>query len=316
MSDLINVIKRQLNRAINTTDIKGLKKYQGKVRDVYDLGDKLLIVTTDRISAFDRVLAAVPYKGAILNETTLFWFQKTEDIIKNHIIKKIHPNVLLVKKVKILPIEIIVRGFLTGGGWREYSKTGMISGIKIPSGLKKDVKFDKPIITPTTKAEVGHDESITVEEIINKGLVSEQVMRKVEATAMKLFERGQDIASKNGLFLVDTKYEFGLDENGNLILADEIHTSDSSRYWYKDSYSKLFEAGETQRALDKEYFREWLMSKGFNGDGNPPLIPDEIISGICERYIEGFEMITGNRYKLEDVDFNLSLKNSISEYSV
>ncbi len=314
MKNLGEIIKEQSDKVIQTTNFENLSKYQGKVRDVYDLSDKLIIITTDRISAFDRVLASVPFKGAILNKTTMFWFEQTKDIIQNHIIKQIHPNAIVVKKVKILPVEIIIRGYLTGGGWREYSKTGMISGVKLPDNLKKDSKFSTPIITPTTKAEIGHDESITIQEIIDKKLVSEKHMRQIEDISIRLFNRGQEIANKNGLILVDTKYEFGLDENNNLVLADEIHTSDSSRYWYLKNYLDSFNKGENQKGLDKEYFREWLMANGFNGDGTPPQIPLEVITGICQRYMEGYEAITGLKFIPEAGDYSTSLNNAFMDF--
>lgn len=309
--DLFNIIKTQLPFAITETDFNIGKKFRGKVRDTYDLGDEMVIVTTDRISAFDRVLGAIPFKGEILNNMTLYWFEKTADIIPNHIIKKLNMNSILVKKCKIVPIEVIVRGYLTGSGWREYSKTGMVSGIKLPAGLKKDCKLEKPIITPTTKAVEGHDQPISVEEILKQKLVSEDLMQEIQSKAIKLFEAGQEIVRKNNLILVDTKYEFGTLADNSLILADEIHTSDSSRYWYADTYQELFEAGKPQRMLDKEYLREWLMSQGFTGDGDAPNIPFEVIFGVCKRYLEAYETIIGEDYPIENSDAAYLLKEAI-----
>ncbi|OHD15485.1 MAG: phosphoribosylaminoimidazolesuccinocarboxamide synthase [Spirochaetes bacterium GWD1_27_9] len=305
------IVEDQLNFVISNTDFKIGNKYQGKVRDVYDLGDKLIIVTTDRISAFDRVLTTIPFKGEILNNLSLFWFENTKDILPNHIIKKIHPNAVLVKKCEIIPIEIIIRGYLTGGGWREYSSTGMISGIKLPVGLKKDCKFEKPILTPTTKAKEGHDMPISIKEIIDQKIISKDLMEKIEDYSIKIFERGQEIAKKNNLILVDTKYEFGLLPDGSLIIADEMHTSDSSRFWYFDTYQKLFEEGKEQKMLDKEYLRQWLLSKDFKGDGDIPQIPVEVIYGVFERYLMAYEAITGSKYDLKNKDSLSSLKEAI-----
>ncbi|HOF01489.1 MAG TPA: phosphoribosylaminoimidazolesuccinocarboxamide synthase [Spirochaetota bacterium] len=300
--NLNKIIEKQLDWVVKETDYNIGAKYRGKVRDVYDLGDKLLIITTDRISAFDVVLTTIPFKGEILNNLSYFWFEKTKDIIDNHIIELIHPNAVLVKKCRILPIEIIVRGYLTGGGYREYTERGEISGLKLPKGLKKNVKFDKPILTPTTKASEGHDIPISVEEIIKQNIIPKDLMEKIEVTAIKLFEKGQEIVNKNNLILVDTKYEFGLSDNGELIIADEIHTADSSRYWYLDSYSSLFDEGKEQKSLDKEYLRQWLMDNNFKGEGTPPVIPLEIKTEVIKRYITAYNCITGSNYSLENKD--------------
>lgn len=313
MEKYLEIVKKQLPYCIHNTNFKIGTKYQGKVRDVYDLNDRLLIITTDRISAFDKVLGVIPFKGEILNNLSLFWFKKTEDILQNHIIKKIHPNAVVVKKCKVIPIEIIIRGYLTGGGWREYKETGKISGIELPKNLKKDSKFDRPILTPTTKAKEGHDMPISIKEIIEQKIVSKDLMEKIEYYAIKIFERGQEIANKNNLILVDTKYEFGLTEENELMLIDEIHTSDSSRYWYLDTYEKLFNEGKEQRMLDKEYLRQFLINeRNYKGDGPAPEIPVEIIAGVFERYLIAYETITGEKYNIEIKDSNNSLKESIN----
>lgn len=313
--DTINtkeIFEKQLKFTLDNTNYKIGKKYQGKVRDVYDLDKNLLIITTDRISAFDKVLTTIPFKGEILNNLSLFWFEKTKDIITNHIVKEIHPSAVLVKKCKIIPIEVIVRGYLTGGGYREYTKTGMISGVKLKEGLKKDTKFDTPILTPTTKAQEGHDMPISIDEIVKQKIVTKELMDKIEDIAIKLFTRGQEIVSKNNLILVDTKYEFGLDEDNNLILCDEIHTSDSSRYWYLDTYSQLYEESKEQRMVDKEYFRQFLLSKNYSGDGTPPEIPFEIKYGVFERYKAAYETITGKIYNIENRDSMKLLNESVA----
>lgn len=309
--NLNEIIEKQLNWVVKETDYNIGAKYKGKVRDVYDLGDKLLIITTDRISAFDVVLTTIPFKGEILNNLSYFWFEKTKDIINNHIIELIHPNAVLVKKCKILPIEIIVRGYLTGGGYREYVEKGEISGVKLPKGLKKNVKFEKPILTPTTKANEGHDEPISVEEIIKQNIIPKELMNKIESTAIKLFELGQKIVNKNNLILVDTKYEFGLLDNGELIIADEIHTADSSRYWYLDSYNALFNEGKEQKSLDKEYLRQWLMDNNFKGEGTPPVIPLDIKVEVMKRYITAYNSITGSDYSLANKDSMKTLDEAV-----
>jgi phosphoribosylaminoimidazole-succinocarboxamide synthase len=314
--DLKTIVENQMKFTINNTEYGIGKKYTGKVRDVYDLGDKLLIITTDRISAFDRVLCTVPFKGEILNSLSLFWFDKTKDIIENHIIRKIHPNAVLVKKCRILPLEIIVRGYLTGSGWRDYSQTGKISGIKLPDNLKKDARFDRPILTPSTKASVGHDMPISVEEIISQKIVSPELMKKVEEKAIELFQKGREIAAKNNLILVDTKYEFGLLPDGRLIVADEIHTSDSSRYWFLDSYEKLFEEGKEQKMLDKEYLRQWLLSNNFKGDGAIPEIPIDIICGVVTRYVSAYETITGESCRIENKNSKASLDDAVKNLGI
>jgi phosphoribosylaminoimidazole-succinocarboxamide synthase len=311
-SDLFKIIEKQLSGTINETNYDIGNKYQGKVRDVYDLGENLLIIATDRISAFDKVLGVIPFKGEILTNLSIFWFEKTKDIIKNHIIKQIHPNAVFVKKCEIIPIEVIVRGYLTGGGWREYSKTGMISGIKLKENLKKDSRFEKPILTPSTKAKTGHDEPISKEDIVKNKIISKELMDEIEDISLKLFERGTEIAKKNNLILVDTKYEFGLLPDNSLILADEIHTSDSSRYWYLDTYNELFDGGKEQRMLDKEYFRQWLLSHNYSGDGNAPEIPFEVIANICDRYKTAYEVITGQKYTLENKNSLASLDEAVS----
>lgn len=310
---LSEIIKNQLDFVINETNYNIGNKYKGKVRDVYDLNENLLIIATDRISAFDKVLGVIPFKGEILTNLSIFWFDKTKDIIQNHLIKQIHSNAIVVNKCNILPLEIIVRGYLTGGGWREYSKTGKISGIKLSENLKKDSKFKIPILTPTTKAKTGHDEPISKEEIIKNKIVNKDLFEKIEDISIKLFQRGTDIAQKNNLILVDTKYEFGLLPDKTLILTDEIHTSDSSRYWFLDAYEELFNQGKEQKMLDKEYFRQWLLNNNYNGEGESPEIPFEILSNICEKYKSAYEYITGKKYILKNFNSLISLDQAVAE---
>lgn len=274
----------------------GVKLARGKVREIFDLGDRLLILTTDRISAFDRVLAVIPCKGEVLNRMSLFWFDKTRDIVENHLIQEVSPRAVLVKKCRVLPVEVVVRGYLTGSAWRDYRSGNEVSGIRLPEGMKNNQKFDEPLLTPSTKeAQGAHDMPIAADEIVSRGLVEERLWRQIEETAKALFRRGTEIAARQGLILVDTKYEFGL-LDGKLVLVDELHTPDSSRYWYADTYDALFTEGKDQRKVDKEYLRQWLMERGFMGDGEPPAIPDEVRLETAWRYIEAFQQITGTDF--------------------
>ena len=247
-------LKRQLKFNLEKTDLKIGKKYEGKVRDNYLLGDKRIIITTDRISAFDRVLCTLPFKGQVLNQTSAFWFEKTKNIVKNHVIEVPDPNVTIARECKLIPVEMVVRGYITGvtttSAWYNYEKgIRNFCGNILPEGMKKNQKFEKPIITPSTKAEKGsHDESVSGEEIIKRGLVDKEMYNKMEKTAIALYTFGNKLVAKNNLILVDTKYEFGLDADGNLTLIDEIHTPDSSRYWIKDTYEGLFSNGRAGEA--------------------------------------------------------------------
>ena len=275
----------------------GNKLIKGKVREIVDLGDTLVLTTSDRISAFDRILSTIPFKGEVLNRLSLYWFNNTKDIIDNHIIKQVSPRTIHVNKCKVLPVEVIVRGYLTGSAWRDYQNGKDISGIKFPAGFKMDQKFDTPLLTPSTKAEQGdHDEPISCQDIVAKGLVSKELWAEVEEKALKLFSRGTELADKRGLILVDTKYEFGL-LNGKLIIVDEVHTPDSSRFWYKDSYKTAFEKGENQKKVDKEFLRQWLMDQGFMGDGESPVINNDMRVAVAQKYIEAYELITGEKFE-------------------
>lgn len=306
-------LKSYLNKTFtgfNPADFPaGTKIHTGKVRDIITLDGKLLITTSDRISAFDRVLSSIPCKGELLNRMALFWFDQTKDIIPNHIIKKVSARTILVKECRVLPVEVIVRGYLTGSAWRDYQAGKAISGIRLPEGMKCDQKFDQPLLTPSTKAEMGlHDEPISREEILERKLVPADVWEKVEKAAFALFERGTEIAARNGLILVDTKYEFGIDADGKVVLVDEVHTPDSSRYWYADTYRESFEAGKSQRKVDKEFLRQWLMDRGFMGNGDAPEIPDEIRLAVAEKYINAFETVTGMTFNPESLSPEEELK--------
>jgi Phosphoribosylaminoimidazolesuccinocarboxamide (SAICAR) synthase len=285
-------------------------KYVGKVRDVYTISDKYLVmIATDRISAFDVVLPkGIPYKGQVLNQIASQFLDSTQDIVKNWKIASPDPMVTIGYKCDSLPVEMIVRGYLTGSSWRTY-KSGIreICGVKIPDGMREHQKFDTPIITPTTKAEIGgHDQDISREEIISKGIVDAKIYEQLEKISLNLFARGTEIAAKHGLILVDTKYEFGI-KDGEIYLIDEIHTPDSSRYFYADGYQEKFDKGEPQRQLSKEFVREWLMENNFSGKPGQkvPEMTDSIVEGISDRYIELYEHITGCKFEKALYDNNV-----------
>jgi len=290
--------------------------YKGKVRENFYVGNEIIMVTTDRVSAFDHVLGTIPFKGQILTEIANFWFEKTKEIVPNHIISSPDPQVLVAKKAETLPVEVIVRGYITGSLWREYEQgvNGQY-GFMLPERLKKDQKFDTPILTPSTKAEYGkHDEPIAREAIIN-GLVVESVYTKAEAYALALFAAGQEWAAKQGLILVDTKYEFGM-VDGELIVIDEIHTPDSSRYWIADEYEARFNNGDGQKMLDKENIRQWLIERGFSGEGTPPALTDEIRVALAESYIELYTKLTGEDFHPKLGDVKSRIENNLEKAGI
>ncbi len=293
----MSYVKEQLPHTLDVFESGDLgERYKGKVRENFYMDDEIIMVTTDRVSAFDHVLGTIPFKGQILTEIANFWFEKTKHIAPNHIISSPDPQVLVARKAKTLPVEVIVRGYITGSLWREYEQgiNGQY-GFLLPEGLKKDQKFDTPILTPSTKAEYGlHDEPIARKDIVS-GLVDEKIYAQAEAYALKLFVAGQEWASKQGLILVDTKYEFGIVDD-ELIVIDEIHTPDSSRYWIASEYEKRFNERKNQNMLDKEYIRQWLIERGFSGEGTPPVLTDEIRVTLAERYIELYTQLTGNEF--------------------
>jgi len=313
------ILKNQLKHTLDKTNFNFGRKYEGKVRDNYILNGKRVIITTDRISAFDRVLCTLPFKGQVLNEISTFWFEQTKKIIKNHLISVPDPNVMVVHECKPYPVEMVVRGYITGvtttSAWYNYEGgVRNFCGNILPEGLKKNQKFDKPIITPTTKAHKGHDELISGNEIIKKGLVDEKTYREMEKVAIDLFNFGTKLVAKNNLILVDTKYEFG-DLNGKLILIDEIHTPDSSRFWIKNTYDELFSKGEEPQKLDKEYVRQWLANNGFIGEGKIPKIPDEVKIEAAKRYIAAYEMVTGKEFKAKNEDVLERIEKSLKNLS-
>lgn len=287
--------------------------YKGKVRDVYIFEDKLAVVASDRISAFDVVLPkAIPHKGQVLNQIAAKFLQATSDIVPNWVTSVPHPQVTIGKKCEPFKVEMVIRGYLAGHAAREY-KAGkrMICGVPLPEGLRENDKLPNPIITPTTKASEGHDEDISKEDILAKGIVSAEDYAILEKYTHALYERGSQMAKDKGLILVDTKYEFGKFGN-DILLIDEIHTPDSSRYFYADSYDALQEAGQPQRQLSKEFVRQWLIANGFQGkEGQAvPEMPDEFIEEISARYIELYEKITGDNFQK---GLTKDLENSIEK---
>jgi len=291
------LIAQHLDRCLTQTDFPVGRRYQGKVRDTYDLGDgRLLLVTTDRISAFDHVLPQpIPFKGQVLNGMAAHFFRETSDLVPNHIIDVPDPNVTVARVCTPFPIEFVVRGYLSGHAWRVYRAGGRsLCGAILPEGLAQNERFPTPLLTPSTKAKHGHDEDISPQEILSRGLLDGDTYEAVAELALSLFARGSEMAAQRGLILVDTKYEFGRDAGGVITLLDEIHTPDSSRYFYAEGYEQRLEAGRPQRQLSKEFVREWLLRQGFSAEhARPPDLPDDFRCDISERYIEVFEAATG-----------------------
>lgn len=281
--------------------------YRGKVRDNYDLADgRRIIIASDRLSAFDRNLAAIPLKGQVLTQTAKFWFEATADICPNHVIEYPDPNVLIGRRLTILPVEIVVRDYLagtTGTSILSLYKKGerKMYGIRLPDGMRDNEKLPQTIITPTSKAfHGGHDEPLTPAEIVGQGLLSGQQWQTVSNYALALFAKGRDMARERGLILVDTKYEFGIDENGTIMIADEIHTPDSSRYWFLESYQQRFEAGERPESFDKDFVRNWVVARCDPYKDDVPEIPQDVVLETSRVYIDAFERITGQNFALPD----------------
>lgn len=290
---MYNFVRRMLSFSSQTNF------YQGKVRDIYTIKDEyLVIVASNRISAFDHILRQeIPYKGQVLNQTAAYFLEKTKDIVPNHYLGSPAPNVTIGVRCTPFPIEVVVRGYLVGHAWREY-KAGKrtLSGVALPEGMRQSDKFPEPIITPTTKSTIGHDIDISVEEILKSGLVEDFEWFQIQDYALKLFEKGTQMAKERGLILVDTKYEFGTDKNGNILLIDEVHTPDSSRYFMAESYYERQEQGLPQIQLSKEFVREWLIKHGFQGlEGQTlPDLPPDFIHEVSNKYIQLYEKVTGN----------------------
>jgi len=292
----------------------------GKVRVWYSLPEnRRLLITTDRLSAFDRILASVPYKGQVLNQLASWWFDQTKDIIDNHKISLPDPNALLAVEVTPFPVEVIVRGYITGvtstALWRRYELgERSIYGYTFPDGLKKNQALPEPIITPTTKGgPTGHDERLTCAEVVEQGWLDAKTWETIQAAALGIFKRGQHIAQKNGLILVDTKYEFGLSADGRVMLIDEVHTPDSSRFWKADSYLKRVENGQEPENFDKEVVRLLYAERGYRGDGEIPPMPDDLWAMVSQRYIAIYEMLTGETFIPGDYPVQPRLENNLKE---
>lgn len=317
-----NPISREeaLQNCITKTSVEGLPApYRGKVREVYELdSDTLGIVVSDRISAFDHIMKqAIPFKGQVLNKLAAFGFENVDDLVDTHVLEVPHANVTIAKKCDPVPVEVVIRACLTGHAWRVYnSGKRELCGVKLPDGMVENQKFDEPILTPATKAEEGHDQDISEQEILEQGIVDENIWAEIREKAFNVFERGQNVANQRGLILVDTKYEFGL-HNGDVTLIDEVHTADSSRYFYADGYEERLEKGESQKQLSKEFVREWLMDHDFQGlEGQTlPDLPDEFRWEIFDRYAELFEQLTGKEFEPTPVkNFNKTLGKVFADY--
>src|SRR3989344_1437752 len=301
-------------------DFLGEKK-KGKVRDIYIQPERLILITTDRHSSFDRIIAHVPHKGQVLNQVSAFWFQVTKDIVPNHIISIPDPNVTVAKKCKMVPVEAVMRGFLTGitdtSIWTRYSAGQRdFGGVTRPDGMKKNPKLLQPIFDPTTKEE-GHDRAIAPQQMIEEGLITQELFDRVRGTAIKLFKRGQELAAQRGLILVDTKYEFGLDENNNLILIDEIHTPDSSRWWKLDSYNARMAKGEEPEYFDKEFLRLWFKDHcDPYKDEKLPDAPTELVEELSRRYIEIYEQITGKAFVPGEQPILPRIERNVQQYAI
>jgi phosphoribosylaminoimidazole-succinocarboxamide synthase len=309
-------LKAQIPYTLREADFPRLGQlYRGKVRDNYSNGDRIVMITTDRLSAFDRVLTTVPFKGELLNRLTTFWFEKTKDVAPNHILDVPDPSVLVVRRLQPLAVEMVVRGYLTGSLWRDYQagKGAKAYGIELSKDLRKDQRFEKPILTPSTKEEVGkHDEPISPAELVARGTLTKKQWDEMARMALDLFAAGQAWAKQRGLILVDTKYEFGLDKAGKLWVIDEIHTADSSRYWIAEGSERRFEQGEDQKMLDKEFFRQWLIrERNYQGEGPLPDIPDEVRAELAGKYVELVGKLTGSAPKLEVGDTRARIEKAL-----
>lgn len=313
MPDARPALLAQLPHTLSKTGFPALgTKYQGKVRDTYAQGDRLVLITTDRLSAFDHVLTTLPFKGDLLNTLAHFWFKKTEHVVKNHVIDMPDPCVLVGHKAHPFKVEFVVRGYLTGSLWRDYEAKRDPYALALPDGMKRDQKFDRPLLTPSTKAPIGeHDEPMSEKTVVERGLLSARDWARAREAALGLFAEGQKQATANGMILVDTKYEFGLVGN-ELVVIDEMHTPDCSRFWIAEGSQQRFERGEAQQMLDKENLRQWLIAeRGFSGQGALPDIPDDVRVSLAEKYLSAWERITGQRFDLQVGDVKLRLEQNL-----
>jgi phosphoribosylaminoimidazole-succinocarboxamide synthase len=299
----VTLLRDLCSRTLESTEFERLgTRIEGKVRDSYVRDGERTIVVTDRVSCFDVVVGTIPLKGQLLNQVAAFWFEKTRDVAPNHLISVPDPNVSIVRECRILPIEFVYRAYLTGVSstsiWTAYERGEReYCGHRLPEGLCKHARLPEPLLTPTTKAARGeHDELTSRAAILERGVVSEEVFDRAAKMAADLFAAGTRWAAERGLILVDTKYEIGVDPDGQLCVADEIHTPDSSRYWYADTYEQAIRQGRDPQALDKEYVRRWLVDQGYRGQGKPPMLPDDVRCEAARRYIEAYERVTGTDF--------------------
>ncbi|HVA97175.1 MAG TPA: phosphoribosylaminoimidazolesuccinocarboxamide synthase [Candidatus Acidoferrales bacterium] len=313
-----------LPKALETIDLPTLgKKYQGKVRDFYILKDKRVTITTDRQSAFDVILGNIPFKGAVLNQLAAFWFEKTKKIVPNHMISLPDPNVLVSKNCKPIPVEMVIRGYLSGvtktSVWYSYEKgERTIYGMQFPDGMQKNQKLPHPIITPTTHPEAGsakHDERLTRDEIISRKIVEKKLYEEMEKVSLELFALGQKWCEQHGLILVDTKYEFGL-YNGKLMLIDEIHTPDSSRFWIAKTYKDRLKHGQEPENFDKEFLRLWYAKRGYFGDGKPPKMTKELAVELSKRYIKTYEMLSEKTFNVFTYPIEERIKQNLKNVDI
>ncbi len=314
-----DILKAQLPYTLRETDFPSLGElYRGKVRDNYSKGDRIVMITTDRLSAFDRVLTTIPFKGELLNRLTTFWFDKTKDVAPNHILDVPDPSVLVVRKLHPLAVEMVVRGYLTGSLWRDYQagRGAKAYGIELPAQMRKDEKFPEPILTPSTKEEVGkHDEPISPRALVARGTLTQKQWDAMARMTLDLFAKGQQWARERGLILVDTKYEFGVDAAGKLWVIDEIHTADSSRYWIAGGSEERFRRGEDQKMLDKEFFRQWLIrERNYQGEGPLPQVPDEVRAELAGKYVELVRTLTGETPPLRPGDTRARIEKALKAH--
>ncbi len=306
-----DIFYNALSKTVTSCDFPQLgEKISGKVRDCYVVKNKRVLISSDRLSAFDVVLSSIPFKGQLLNDLTAFWFKKTAHLIPNHVISRPHPNVFIARELNIVPFEIVVRGYLSGSAWRDYKGGKTVSGISLPPGLKKSEKFDTPILTPSTKAESGtHDTPVSRDEVLKSGSISENLWVQIEEIALTLFNFASQEVARNGLLLFDTKFEFGVrtleDGTQELYLADEIFTQDCARYAISETYETRLSEGKDPDMLDKEFIRAWLMERGYMGEGTPPEFPDDFRVTVAKNYIAAYEMITGETFLPSNEDINI-----------
>ncbi|QAT87256.1 phosphoribosylaminoimidazolesuccinocarboxamide synthase [Corallococcus coralloides] len=309
-----SALHAQLTHTLRQTDLPSLgTPYKGKVRDTYRKGDTLILVTSDRLSAFDHVLTTLPFKGEVLNRLAAFWFDRTKHIVPNHVLDVPDPNVTVARACQPFAVEVVVRGYLTGSLWRDYEKGTLAAyGMPFPLGLRKDSAFEAPILTPATKAEYGqHDEPISEGAIMSRGLATMRDWTRIKEAARGLFQEGQKWARTRGLILVDTKYEFGK-VGDELYVIDEMHTPDSSRYWVADEYEARFAKGEDQKMLDKENLRQWLIrERNFSGHGALPSIPDDVRVDLATKYVAAYERITGTSLALTPGDVHSRIEENL-----